>query len=110
MEGLLNFQGGLSLGRRDVIVAFAAQRRIPAIYQSKLFAEAGGLMAYAPDQNEQFRIAAGYVDRILRGADPGDLPIQHPARYYLTVNLGAASRIDLTIPPSILSQADVVLR
>lgn len=110
MDGLVNFQGGLSLVRRDFIVAFAAQHRIPAIYQSKLFAEAGGLMAYSPDQDEQFRIAARYADRILRGANPGDLPIQHPARYYLTINMRAASGLNLTFPASVLSQADFVLR
>lgn len=110
MDGLVNFQGGLSLGRRDFITAFAAEHRIPAIYQSKLFAEAGGLMAYAPDQDEQFRIAARYVDRIVRGARPGDLPIRHPTRYFLTVNPAAAARIDLTLPPSLLSQADFVIR
>jgi len=88
---MLNFQGGLSLGRRNAIVGFAAEQRIPAIYQSKLFVEAGGLMAYAPDQNEQFRVAARYADRIVRGATPGDLAIQHPSRYYLTINAQAAS-------------------
>lgn len=109
MNGLVNFQGGLSLGRRDFITAFAAQHGIPAIYQSKLFAEAGGLMAYSPDQDEQFRMAARYADRILRGARPGDLAIRHPARYYLTVNMRAASRLNLTFPASILSQADFAL-
>jgi putative tryptophan/tyrosine transport system substrate-binding protein len=106
----VNFQGGLSLGRRDSITAFAAQHRIPAIYQSKLFAEVGGLMAYAPDQDEQFRMAARYTDRIVRGARPGDLPIRHPARYYLTVNMRAAAGLELALPASILSQADFVLR
>ena len=109
MDGLVNFQGGLSLGRRNEIAAFTAQHRLPAIYQSELFDEAGGLMAYAPDQDEQFRIAARYVDRILRGANPGDLPIQHPERYYLSVNSRAAAGIGLTFPPSILSPADFVL-
>ena len=110
MEGLVNFQGGLSLGRRDFITAFAAQHRIPAIYQSKLFAEAGGLMAYAPDQDEQFRIAARTVDRILRGARPGDLPIRHPERYFLTLNMRAAAGIGLTLPQAVVSQADFVIR
>jgi putative tryptophan/tyrosine transport system substrate-binding protein len=69
--GMLNFQGGLSLGLRDTIVRFAAEHRIPAMYQSRLFAEAGGLMAYAPDQDEQFRMAARYVDRILKRRGSG---------------------------------------
>jgi putative ABC transport system substrate-binding protein len=106
MDAMLNFQGGLSLGRRDVIVRFAAEQRIPAIYQSKLFVEAGGLMAYAPDQDEQFRIAARYADRIIRGAAPGDLAIQHPSRYYLTINTQIAAAISLTLPASLLEQAD----
>lgn len=109
MEGLVNFQGGLSLGRRDTIVQFLEARRIPAIYQSKFFVEAGGLMSYAPDQEEQFRMAARYADRILRGARPGDLPILHPARYYLTINQRAAAAIGLPLPASLIARADFVV-
>src|SRR6185503_13221525 len=75
MNGLANFQGGLSLANRQLIVDFAAKNRLPAIYQSAFFTEVGGLMAWAPDQEEQYRIAARYVDRIFRGTNPGDLPI-----------------------------------
>ena len=85
MNGLANFQGGLSIANRQMIVDFAARHRLPAVCQATLFAEAGGLMAWAPDLQEQFRIAADYVDRILKGAKPGDLPIRHPARYFWTV-------------------------
>lgn len=109
MDGLLNFQGGQSVANRQMIVDFAAERRMPAIYQSQLFAEAGGLMAWAPDQPEQMREAARYVDRILRGERPGDLPITHPSRYFLTLNRRAADRIGLTFPPSLLSIADQVI-
>lgn len=109
MDGLVNFQGGLSLGRRHAIVRFLEARRIPAIYQSRHFVEAGGLMAYAPDQDEQFRMAARYVDRILRGARPGDLPIRHPSHYYLTVSRSAAAAIGLTLSPDFLSRADFVV-
>jgi len=109
MEGFVSFQGGLALVNRVMIVDFARQHRLPAIYQSRLFVEAGGLMSYAPDQEEQFRTAARYVDRILKGARPGDLPIQHPARYFLTVNRSAAALIGLTLPPRILDQADQVI-
>jgi putative ABC transport system substrate-binding protein len=109
-DGLLNFQGGLSLFKRREIVEFAANSRLPAIYQATLFAQDGGLMAWAPDINQQYRTAARYVDQILRGARPGDLAIQHPARYFLTVNAGAAKRIGLTLPPTFLSMAYRVIQ
>jgi putative tryptophan/tyrosine transport system substrate-binding protein len=109
MEGMLNFQGGLSLGRREEIVRFAAEHRIPAMYQSRLFAEAGGLMAYAPDQDDQFRTAARYVDLILKGAAPGELAIQHPSRYYLTINIRAAHALHLNLPAVFLDEADRLL-
>ena len=109
VNGLLNFQGALSLFNRDLIVRFARAHRIPAMYQSATFTEAGGLMAWSPDQDEQFRIAARYADRILDGARPGDLAIRHPERYYLTVNRRAAGQIGLELPASLLSQADFVL-
>lgn len=108
MQGLLNFQGGLSLVNRQMIVDFASTKRIPAIYQSRMFAESGGLMAYAPDQDHQFRLAARYVDRILRGAKPGDLPIQYPFPYYLTINLSAAQKLDLKIPAGLLRRANKI--
>lgn len=104
MQGLLNFQGGLSLVYRQMIVDFAAKQRMPAIYQSMLFAESGGLMAYAPDQDQQFRMAARYVDRILRGAKPGDLPIQYPSRYYLTINMRAVRELNLKISKALLAK------
>lgn len=110
MEGIVNFQGALSLINRELIIDFARRRRMPAIYQSRLFAESGGLMAWAPDQDEQFRQAARYADRILKGARPGDLPIRYPARYYLTLNLAAAKEIGVAVPRDVLSRADTVLR
>ena len=109
MNGLLNFQGGLSFVNRQMIVDFAAQRRIPAIYQATAFAEAGGLMAWAPNLADQFRVAARYVDQILKGAAPGELPITHPPRYYLTLHAGAAKNLGLLLPPAILVQADRVI-
>jgi putative ABC transport system substrate-binding protein len=109
MDGLVVFQGGLSLVNSRLIIDTMRQHRIAAIYQSKLFAASGGLMALSPDQEEQFREAARYVDRILKGAKPGDLPIKHPSRYFLTVNATAAREIGLTLPPSFLAQADSVL-
>lgn len=109
MQGLVNFQGGLSLTNRQMIVDFANEHRLSAIYQATLFAEAGGLMAWAPDLIQQFRIAARFVDQILRGARPGDLPIKHPERYYLTINARTATRIGLELPPALLAQAHRVL-
>jgi putative ABC transport system substrate-binding protein len=108
-DGLLNFQGGLSLAQRQSIVDFATVHRLPAIYQATLFAEAGGLMSWAPDLPEQFREAARYVDKIMKGASPGELPIHHPPKYFLTINSGAARKIDLPLPPPLLAQADRVL-
>lgn len=109
LDGMLNFQGGLSLGNRDLIVQFAETRRIAAIYQSELFVEDGGLMSWAPDQHEQYRKGARYADRIIRGAKPGELPIQYPSPYRLTINTGAAASIGLRIPPSVISEAHKVL-
>ena len=110
MDGLLNFQGGLSLSNRQLIVDFAAEHRLPAIYQATLFAEAGGLMSWAPDLENQYKMAAHYVDKILRGANPGDLPITYPPKYYLTIHAGAAQRLGLTLSPALLAQADRVLQ
>ncbi len=109
MDGLVNFQGAVSLVNRDLIIDLAARHGIPAIYQSKLFAESGGFMSYAPDQDEQFRAAARYADKILRGARPGDLPVEHPPRYFLTINRSTASALGLNLPPGLLSQADAVI-
>lgn len=109
VDSLLNFQGGLSLRYRQLIVDFAAQNRLPAIYQATLFAESGGLMSWAPDLEDQYRMAARYVDEILRGANPGDLPIRHPPHYYLTINSGAARRLGLTLPPKLRAEAARVL-
>jgi putative ABC transport system substrate-binding protein len=109
IDGLMNFQGRLSLVNRKLIIEFAARHGIPAVYQATLFPESGGLMAWAPDLHDQFRIAARYVDQILRGARPGDLPIQFPPRYFLTVNTSAARQIGLSFPPAFLAQADRVI-
>jgi putative ABC transport system substrate-binding protein len=109
MNGLLNFQGALSYINRQLIVDFAAEHHLPAIYQATVFAEAGGLMTWAPNLVDQFRIAAGLVQQILNGAAPGDLPIRHPPRYYLTLNTTAARHLGLAFPPEMLARADRVL-
>ena len=110
MEGLVTFQGGLSLANRQLIVDFAAAHRRPAIYQSEFFIAAGGLMAWAPDLEEQYREAARYVDRILKGAKPGDLPARYPGHYALSLNMRVASTLDLTLPASLVAQAERVVR
>jgi len=109
MDGLLNFQGAVSLFRRQVIADFAAAHRLPAIYQATLFAEAGGLMTWAPDLVEQYREAARLAAKLLRGAKPGEIPVKYPSKYFLTVNAGAARKIGLTLPPALLEQADRVI-
>jgi putative tryptophan/tyrosine transport system substrate-binding protein len=109
MQGLLTFQGALSLIHRKLIIDFAVAHRLPGIYQATVFVESGGLMAWAPKLEEQNVLAAQYVDQILRGAKPGDLPVRYPPRYYLLVNTGAAGAIGLSLPPALLAQADYVL-
>lgn len=106
MNGLQNLQGGLSLANRKLIVDAVAEHRIPAVYQARLFVPAGGLMAWAPDQSEQLRIAARMVARILSGTSPGDIPAVHPPKYSLLLNLAAARRIGLEFPREIRTQAD----
>ncbi len=95
--------------RRQVIADFAAAQRLPAIYQATMFAEAGGLMTWAPDLVEQFREAARLAAKVLKGAKPGDIPVKYPPKYFLTVNAGAARKIGLTLPPALLAQADRVI-
>lgn len=94
---------------RHSLIARIAERRLPAIYGMQVFAVDGGLMAYAMSAPQQFRRAAGYVDRILRGAKPGDLPIEQPTNFDLVVNMKTAQAQGLTVPPSILLRADRVI-
>jgi putative ABC transport system substrate-binding protein len=94
---------------RTQIVALAAKHRMPAIYPEREYADDGGLMAYGADVPDNFRLAAGYVDRILKGAKPGDLPIQQPVKFDFIVNMKTAKALGLTIPPSILARADEVI-
>ena len=109
MDGLQNFQGALSLINRESIIEFADRARIPAIYQALPFAHSGGLMTWAPIQADQMRIAARMTARILAGESPGDIPVEYPPRYYLTLNAVAAARIGLTFPREIVGQADKIL-
>jgi putative ABC transport system substrate-binding protein len=94
---------------RDLIIALAAQHRLPAVYPYRYFADNGGFISYGVDLAEQYRQAAGYVDRILRGAKPGDLPIQLSSKFELVVNLKTAKALGLTIPEPFLQRADEVI-
>jgi putative ABC transport system substrate-binding protein len=108
-NGLLLLADPLTMSMRARIVEFAREKKLPAIYETREFAEAGGLMSYGPNIAEQFRRSAYYVDRILKGAKPGDLPIEQPTKIELVVNLGTARALGITIPQAILSRADQVI-
>jgi putative ABC transport system substrate-binding protein len=94
---------------RELIINLAARYRLPAVYAFRFWAAAGGLISYGPDPIDQMRGAADYVDRILKGAKPGDLPVQTPTKYQLVVNLKTAKALNLKIPPSVLARADEVI-
>jgi putative ABC transport system substrate-binding protein len=100
----------LTFIHRARIADLAARNRLPAIYTSRGFVEAGGLMSYGPQFRDLFRRAAAYVDKILKGASPGELPVEQPTKYELVVNLKAASALGLTIPQSLLRRADELIR
>ena len=100
----------LTLANRNEIVRLAASERIPAVYEFGEFARAGGLIAYAPSVTEQFRRAAIYVDKILRGAKPGDLPVEQPAKFELLINLKAAKALGIAVPKDMLLRADEVIK
>jgi putative tryptophan/tyrosine transport system substrate-binding protein len=90
-------------------VALAAKHRLPAIYEQRFFTEAGGLMSYATDLADVWRRAAGFVDKIMKGAKPADLPVEQPTKFDLVINLKTAKALRLTIPPSLLQRADQVI-
>ena len=107
--GLIVTARGLAVARRDLIVSLAAQHNLPAVYNYRGFVAAGGLISYGADLVNQFRLAAGYADRILKGEKPADLPVQAPAKYELVINLKTAKALGLDVPPTLLSRADEVI-
>jgi putative tryptophan/tyrosine transport system substrate-binding protein len=107
--GLIVTGSALAVVYRELIITLAARHKLPAVYFSPDFVAAGGLISYAADFIDQFRRAAGYVDRILKGAKPGDLPVQAPTKYQLTINLKTAKALNLAIPQAILARADEVI-
>jgi putative ABC transport system substrate-binding protein len=106
---LMAIPNPIIIRQRKDIVTRAIQRRLPGIYGFRYFATDGGLMSYGPDVGNQYRLAAAYIDRILRGTKPTELPIQQPTKYELVVNLKTAKALGLTVPPSVLARADEVI-
>jgi putative tryptophan/tyrosine transport system substrate-binding protein len=107
--GLIVTASALAVVHRDLIVTLAAKHSLPAVYYERFFVVAGGLVSYGPDFVDQYRHAAGYVDRILKGATPADLPVQAPTKYELVVNLKTAKALGLDVPASVLARANEVL-
>ena len=107
--GLITTSSALAVIRRDLIIGLAAKHKLPAIYHRRLFAASGGLISYGPDVIDMFRRAAGYVDLILKGEKPADLPVQAPTKYELVINLKTAKALGLTVPPRLVARADEVI-
>src|SRR5262245_31461001 len=107
--GLIVLASPLAIVHRDLIIALAARHRLPAVYTLRFFVTGGGLICYGPDSIEPYRRAAGYVDRILRGEKPADLPVQAPTKYELVINLKTAKALGLELPASVLGRVDEVI-
>jgi putative tryptophan/tyrosine transport system substrate-binding protein len=107
--GLIVTSSSLAFIHHELIIMLAARHKLPAVYNNRFFVTSGGLVSYGPDRIDQFRRAAGYVDHILKGEKPADLPVQAPTKYELVINLKAAKALGLSIPPSLLARADEVI-
>jgi putative ABC transport system substrate-binding protein len=107
--GLIPIPSAAALRHRDLILTLAAGRKLPAVYWERLFVAAGGLISYGPDLVDEFRQSAGYVDRILKGDKPADLPVQSPTKYETVLNLKTAKALGLDVPASVLARADEVI-
>ena len=107
--GLVVVASALATVQRALLIELAARHRLPAVYSERTFVAGGGLISYGADLAEGYRRAAGYVDRILKGEKPADLPVQAPTKYELALNLKTAKALGLTIPPAVLARADTII-